>query len=214
MPTVFATVGRMPGVDLDPDAPSLFRFGSQNRNEPAPTRVAYASREPRLGPRIVGQILAGFVWIRHGFGSSQHVGNLEVFNHQQVITPDESAACLWWKSLRWLAILRCLAATVSRLRSRFFDRCLARCNRCWAAANRAAAARPQRGLSMCCPSLVVANLQMPSSMPAWRPLAGDVAAHGRRRYIPDRSSETRRRPPYFRVTRPAFRHATQLTKRH
>ncbi len=84
----------MPGVDLDPGAPSLFRFGAQNRNEPAPTRVAYASREPGFGPRIVGQILAGVVRISHGFGSSQHVGNLEVFNHKQVIAPDENTGLL------------------------------------------------------------------------------------------------------------------------
>ena len=48
-PTVFTAVAGMPGVDLDPDTPSLFRFGAQYRVEPAPASVGelpYA-RPPR-----------------------------------------------------------------------------------------------------------------------------------------------------------------------
>ena len=119
VPTVLAAVGGVPGVDLDPGAPSLFRFGAQNRDEPAPAGVTDASAQPGLRPGTVGQILAGVVGVGHGFGPPQHVGDLQILHHQQVVAPTRVRACLWWKSLRWLAILRCRAATVSRLRSRF-----------------------------------------------------------------------------------------------
>ena len=33
VPTGFAAVGGVPGVDLNPDTPSLFRFGAQYRDE-------------------------------------------------------------------------------------------------------------------------------------------------------------------------------------
>ena len=81
VPTVLAAVGGMPGVDLNPDAPSLFRFGAQNRDEPAPAGVTYASREPGLRPGAVGQVLAGVDGVGHGFCPRQHVGDLQVLDH-------------------------------------------------------------------------------------------------------------------------------------
>ena len=50
VPTDLAAIGHVPGVDLNPDTPSLFRFGAQNRDEPAPAGVTYASRKPGLRP--------------------------------------------------------------------------------------------------------------------------------------------------------------------
>src|ERR1700757_4748875 len=55
VPTVLAAVGGVAGVDLDPDAPSLFRFGAQNRDEPAPAGVTDASVEPGLRRGAVAQ---------------------------------------------------------------------------------------------------------------------------------------------------------------
>ena len=49
----------------------------------------------------------------------------------------------------------------------------ARANRRCASVRRSAALRTQHGFSMCSPSLVVAKLAIPTSMPAWRP---DAAA--------------------------------------
>src|SRR6185312_13796834 len=38
VPAVFTAVGGVPGVDLDPGAPSTFRFAAQNRDEPPQRR--------------------------------------------------------------------------------------------------------------------------------------------------------------------------------
>jgi hypothetical protein len=99
MPTVLAAVGGVPGVDLNPDTPIIFRFGAQNRDEPAPAGVTYASRQPTFGGRSIGQILPGIVWVGHGFGPSQHVGNLQVLHHQQVIPCDQRAGLFVMKIL-------------------------------------------------------------------------------------------------------------------
>src|ERR1700757_805709 len=99
MPTVLAAVRGVPGVDLNPDTPSLFRFGAQNRDEPAPAGVTYASREPGLRPGSVGQILAWVIWVGDGFGPPQHVGDLQVLRHQRVIACDERAGLFVMKIL-------------------------------------------------------------------------------------------------------------------
>jgi len=91
VPAGFAAVGSVPGVDLNPGAPSLFRFGAQNRDEPAPAGVTDASGEPGLRPGSVGQILAWLVGIGDGFGPPQHVGDLQVLDRQQVVACDEGA---------------------------------------------------------------------------------------------------------------------------
>lgn len=52
----FAAVGSVPGVDLDPGAPSIFRFGAQYRDELAPASVTNASVQPGLRPGAVGEV--------------------------------------------------------------------------------------------------------------------------------------------------------------
>ena len=61
-----AAIGRVPGIDLSPSAPSIFRFGAQNRDEPAPAGVTDTSIQPGLRPGTIGQILAGVVGIGTG----------------------------------------------------------------------------------------------------------------------------------------------------
>ena len=104
MPAGLAAVRGVPGVDLNPDAPSIFRFGAQNRDELAPAGVTDASGQPGLRPGAVGQILAGIVGVGHGFGPPQHVGDLQVLHHQQVVARDEGgpvcgeSPCAGWRS--------------------------------------------------------------------------------------------------------------------
>jgi hypothetical protein len=52
--TVLAAVGGVPGVDLDPYPPSVFRFGAQYSEETTPARVTDTSVQPGLCPRSVG----------------------------------------------------------------------------------------------------------------------------------------------------------------
>src|SRR5262245_44242846 len=73
MSTVLAAIGGVPGVDLNPDTPSFFRFGAQYRDEPAPAGVTDASVQPGLRPGTVGQISARIVFVRHRFGPTHHV---------------------------------------------------------------------------------------------------------------------------------------------
>ena len=47
----------VPGVDLDPGAPSVFRFGAQYRDKLAPASVTDRSVEPGLGPGTIGEEL-------------------------------------------------------------------------------------------------------------------------------------------------------------
>jgi hypothetical protein len=42
-PASFAAVGGVPGVDVNQGAPSIFRFGTQNRDELTPARVTNTS---------------------------------------------------------------------------------------------------------------------------------------------------------------------------
>ena len=41
--TRFAAVGGVPGINLNPGAPSVFRFGAQNRDELTPASVTDTS---------------------------------------------------------------------------------------------------------------------------------------------------------------------------
>ena len=59
VPAGFATVGGVPGIDLDHGASSVFRFGAQHRDELSPARIADTSVEPGLGRSPVGQELTG-----------------------------------------------------------------------------------------------------------------------------------------------------------
>ena len=88
---VFAAIGGVAGVDFDPGAPSIFRFGAQNRDELAPASVTDTPVEPGLSPGSVVQILPGVVGVGHRFGPTQHVRDLQVLHHQQVVPLDEDA---------------------------------------------------------------------------------------------------------------------------
>jgi hypothetical protein len=50
IPTFFATIRGVAGVDLNPRAPSIFRFGAQNRDELTPSSVTDTAAKPRLRP--------------------------------------------------------------------------------------------------------------------------------------------------------------------
>jgi len=68
IPAFFAAVRGVPEVDLDPDRPSLFRFGAQNRDEPAPASVTDTPIEPGLRPGTVGHKLPRVFHIGDGLG--------------------------------------------------------------------------------------------------------------------------------------------------
>jgi hypothetical protein len=89
MPAGFAAVGGVPGVDFDPDAPSVFRFGAQNRDEVAPARIRDASVECGLGRCPVGQEDTWVLRVRGRPGPTQHVGDRQAFHHDQVVTRNE-----------------------------------------------------------------------------------------------------------------------------
>ena len=91
VPAGFAAIGGMPGVNLDPYTPSVFRFGAQYTEEIAPARIADASVEPGLGPGPVGQKLPRIVEIGDGLGPAHHVGDLQILHHQQVVRLHEPA---------------------------------------------------------------------------------------------------------------------------
>jgi hypothetical protein len=84
-----AAVGRVPGVDFDPYAPSVFRFSAQNRNEVAPARVTDTSVEPGLGRCSIGQEPTRVLRVGSGFGPTQHIGDGQVFHRDQVVASDQ-----------------------------------------------------------------------------------------------------------------------------
>ena len=83
-------------------------------------------------------------------------------------------ACLWWKSLRWLAILRCRAATDSRLRSPgFVEPRLARCQPLLRRGQPACGgASPARIVDVLTVAEWWRNWTIPTSTPTWRPVFG------------------------------------------
>src|SRR5277367_69783 len=99
VPTGFAAVGGVPGVDLNPSPPSLFRFGAQYRDELTPASVTDRSVEPRLRPGSVGQEHAGIVGVRDGLGPAQHVRDLHVLHDDQVVSGGELTSLLVMKVL-------------------------------------------------------------------------------------------------------------------
>jgi hypothetical protein len=80
VPTGFATVGGVPGVDLNPSPPSLFRFGAQYRDELTPASVTYRSVKPGLRPSPIRQVVPRVGGIRDRLGSAQHVRDLQVLH--------------------------------------------------------------------------------------------------------------------------------------
>ena len=55
VPAALTPVGGVPGVDLNPSPPSLFRFGAQYRDELTPASVTDRSVEPGLRPSTIGR---------------------------------------------------------------------------------------------------------------------------------------------------------------
>ena len=92
-------VGGVPGADLNPDASSVFRFGAQYRDELTPASVTNAPGEPGLRPGTVGQELSRVVRVGFGFHSAQHVGDLEILDHQKVVAGHQLAGLLVVKVL-------------------------------------------------------------------------------------------------------------------
>jgi hypothetical protein len=91
MPAGFATVRSMAGIDVDPDAPSFFRFGAQNRDELPPASVTYASIEASFCSRSVRQVAAGMVGVCGRLSTTQHVGDSQIFDRDQVIAAHQIA---------------------------------------------------------------------------------------------------------------------------
>lgn len=87
MPAGFAADGGVAGVDHDADAPSVFRFGTQNRDELSPAGIDDASVEPRFGGAAVGQEWSLRLGAVHRFGAANHVCDGQVLQSDQVITP-------------------------------------------------------------------------------------------------------------------------------
>ncbi|MDT7793397.1 MAG: hypothetical protein QOD59_2833 [Mycobacterium sp.] len=89
MPAGLAAVGGVPWVDLNPDTPSIFRFGAQNRDELTPARVTNTSIKPGLSGRSVGQELAGVSSVGHRLRSAQHVGDRQILHHDHFVAANE-----------------------------------------------------------------------------------------------------------------------------
>jgi len=68
VPAGFATVGGVPGVDVEHCASSFFRFGAQDGDEGSPARIGDASVQPGLSCRTVGQEGSGVVGVGSGWG--------------------------------------------------------------------------------------------------------------------------------------------------
>src|ERR1700732_4287332 len=78
VPAFFAAIRRVAGVDLNPGAPSIFRFGAQNRDELAPASVTDTSVEPGLRPGSVRQKLPRVFRIGDGLRPPPPVGDLSL----------------------------------------------------------------------------------------------------------------------------------------
>src|ERR1700724_399632 len=76
VPAFFAAIRRVAGVDLNPGAPSIFRFGAQNRDELAPASVTDTSVEPGLRPGSVRKNRPGVSGLGEGLPPPHHVGDL------------------------------------------------------------------------------------------------------------------------------------------
>ena len=99
VPTSFAAVGGVPGVDLNPSPPSLFRFSAQYRDELAPASVTDRTVEPRLRPSPIREVVPRVGGFRDGFGPAQHVRDRQVLHDDQVVSGGELAGLFVMKVL-------------------------------------------------------------------------------------------------------------------
>ena len=172
VPAVFAAVGGVPGVDLDHGASSVFRFGAQNRDELPPARIGDTSVQPGLRGCTVGQELAGVVGVGDGCGPAHHGGDRQVLDGDQVIGLHERAGGFVVEVAAAVGDLAMpcsqrLTSAAPVLGPRFgAGQPLLRCGQ-----PGGGGAGPAR-VMMCSPSEVVAKLAIPTSTPAWRPVAG------------------------------------------
>jgi hypothetical protein len=93
--TVFAAVRGVPGVDLNPDTPSLFRFGAQIRDEPAPAGVTDTSGKPRLRPGAVGRYWPGFSGSGTGLARRSMLAICRSSTTTRSYRATRWRACLW-----------------------------------------------------------------------------------------------------------------------
>ena len=84
----------MPGIHFNPYAPSFFRFGTQDRQEIPPARVADTCIKPGFCRRPIGQKLARLVGVGFGFSPPQHVFDFEVFDREKVVAGHQFAGLL------------------------------------------------------------------------------------------------------------------------
>ena len=77
VPAALTPVGGVPGIDLNPSPPSLFRFGAQYRDELTPASVTDRTVQPGLRPTTIAKVAPGVSGISDGFGPAQHVRDLK-----------------------------------------------------------------------------------------------------------------------------------------
>ena len=87
----FAAIRRVAGVDLDPDAPSVFRFDAQDCEELPPPCITNTSVQPSLGCGSTDSEPTGMFDVRHRFGAAQHIADLQILHHYQSVGSDEFA---------------------------------------------------------------------------------------------------------------------------
>ena len=153
-PQFFAAIRGVPGIDLNPGAPSVFRFGAQNRDELAPASVTDTPIEPGLRPGSVRQKLPGFSGSGTGLAHAACWRSIRSSTTRRSYSGHECAGLF---VVKVLALIRDLAMPRrNRLPAGGHDSSkarLRRASRCCAAATDPAAVRTQRGLSHRCPSL-------------------------------------------------------------
>ena len=94
MPTCFAAVRGVPGIHVKHSPPSFFRFGFEDADEGRPTRVVNGTVERRLACASVGKEFASVGRMRDRLGSSGHISNAEVFDHDHVVQGHQFSSCL------------------------------------------------------------------------------------------------------------------------
>src|ERR1035441_2297779 len=85
-----AAIRRVPGGDLYPRKPSVFRLSGQNRDDLPPASITDTPTKTRFGASPVRKERAGIVGIGHRFGPPQHVGDRQILDHNQLIAFDQS----------------------------------------------------------------------------------------------------------------------------
>ena len=175
VPAGFTAVRGVAGIHVDADASSVFRFGAQYRQELPPPRITNASVQSGLRRRHRWAGTGREFRVVHGFGPPLHSWRSEgPPPRSSRRTATRSRALLWWKSRRWLAILRCRAATVcARLRAVLRAALLAgQPLLCGRQPDAARTYETNADFTLGSPSDVDIKLVMPTSIPTRRPVAG------------------------------------------